>query len=125
MKKLSRRVSDLGEFGLISLLAKRFPANRHVRKGIGDDTAVFSASKKHFWLFTTDQIIEGSDFKLGQARAEDIGWKAIASNVSDIAAMGGWPLFATVSLALPASCKVSFVDKLYKGIKRAAKSFRL
>lgn len=124
MKRRLKDLRDLGEFGLIDRLRKKFPVSRFVTKGIGDDTAVWPAEGNFYWLFTTDQIIEGVDFELRKTSPERIGWKAVATNVSDIAAMGGWPFMATITLAMPAATPVSFVDRLYKGIKRAAKRFR-
>ncbi|MDD5084633.1 MAG: thiamine-phosphate kinase [Candidatus Omnitrophica bacterium] len=123
MKRRLKDLRDIGEFGLITRLQKRFPTGRFVTKGIGDDTAVWPAEGDYYWLFTTDQIIEGIDFDLKKASPEEIGWKAVGANVSDIAAMGGWPFMTTITLAMPATTPINFVDRLYRGIKRAARLF--
>jgi thiamine-monophosphate kinase len=74
-------------------------------------------------LFTTDMIIEGRHFRLSEAKPYEIGWKAMAVNVSDIAAMGGRPTFAVVSVGLPAGLGLPFVDELNRGLREAAARF--
>lgn len=125
MKKLSRTLSDIGEFALIERIGKSLGHPKYATKGIGDDAAVWPADKKHYWLLTTDQIAEGVDFNLKRAKPDQIGWKAIACNVSDIAAMGGWPVMATVTLGLPGAMRLSFFDRLQRGMRNAARKFKL
>jgi thiamine-monophosphate kinase len=91
-----------------------------VRTGIGDDTAVLALGAGALLLATTDLLIEDVHFRRAWASPYDIGWKAMAVNLSDIAAMGGWPRWALVGLALPPSTEVEAVDAFYAGMREAA-----
>lgn len=119
-----KRVKDIGEFGLIAKLAKAIKTDNSVIKGIGDDAAVIKFSAHKYWLFKTDMIVQDVHFK-NNMPAELIGRKALARNISDIAAMGGVPSHAVISLALPAQTKVSFIEKIYQGLIRVAKEFKI
>lgn len=117
-----RTLSALGEFGLIELLAKFAPYNKSVLKGIGDDTAVLNFNGKKLLLLTADMIVEDVHFTKAMG-AKAIGRKALACNLSDIAAMGGVPLWAVVSIGLPKNLKSSFVLELYQGMNALASKF--
>lgn len=104
-----------GEFGFIASL-KKYCA------GLGDDTAVLSGGKKDI-LFTTDMLIEGRHFLLNKASPFEIGWKAMAVNLSDIAAMGGSPRWAVVSLGAPGATPVKLLEGIYRGMDAAAQRF--
>src|SRR5437868_13382012 len=71
-------------------------------------------------LFTTDMLIEDVHFRRETHRAEDVGWKALARGLSDIAAMGGEPRFCLISLALPGWADRRWVDGVYRGLLRRA-----
>lgn len=114
---MAKKLSQIGEFGLIGLLRRQFAA-------IGDDTAVLPLSKDKFQLFTMDMIVEGAHFTL-KSSPKAIGHKAMACNISDIAAMGGVPTFAVVSLGVSAQTKVQFVKDLYGGMQAVAKKFNV
>jgi thiamine-monophosphate kinase len=126
------KVSELGEFGLIDLLAKMATSARNNQEaswqqliiGIGDDAAAWrsNASTK---LATTDSFIQDIHFTLGENSWEDLGWKAMAVNLSDIAAMGGLPRYALVSLALPRQSEVADVTALYQGMIELAQRFEV
>lgn len=116
------KVSQLGEKGLIRRLARGARAGRSVRVGIGDDCAVLSAGGRKYTLFASDMLVEGVHFTPA-APAEAVGWKALAVNVSDVAAMGGLPRWAVVSLGLPRTTPVSYVDRLYRGLRRCGGAF--
>ena len=90
------------------------------RSGIGDDTAVLAVPPGHRLLATTDLLIEDVHFRRSSAAPSDIGWKALAVNLSDIAAMGGIPRWALVALAVPADTDVEAVDAFYAGMAEAA-----
>src|SRR2546426_1914856 len=109
-------VSNLGEFGLIDKLA-RIAGKDHADLviGIGDDAAVWRAGPQ-FLLATTDTLVEGVHFTAGADRWADAGWKVLAVNVSDIAAMGGRPLFALVTLAVPLRTQTNALERLYVGL---------
>ncbi len=113
------KVSELGEEGLIRRIARTIRTGPAVVRGIGDDCAVLKGSGRMLRLFASDMLVEGVHFRR-QMPAEGIGWKALAVNVSDVAAMGGLPRQAVISLGLPRSTPVSFVDGLYRGLRRCA-----
>ncbi len=120
------KVWELGEFGLIDLIARivgKQPAAELV-VGIGDDTAAWR-TRKSIQLATTDILIQDVHFDLRTATWRELGWKALAVNISDIAAMGGTPGYAMVSLGLPAETDVENVIELYRGIKDIAKRFNV
>ncbi|MFH1655459.1 MAG: thiamine-phosphate kinase [Candidatus Omnitrophota bacterium] len=117
-------LGKLGEFGLIADIRKMVKVDSSVVKGIGDDTAVLKYSKDRYLLFTSDMLIEDVHFKRS-AKPFDIGHKALASSVSDIAAMGGRPKYAIVSIGLPKKLNVAYVRNLYAGINNASKKFRI
>ena len=116
-----RRVEQLGELELIRRLRESGgPLGTGIRTGIGDDTAVLEVARDALLLATTDLIVEDVHFRRATATFHDIGWKALAVNLSDIAAMGGNPRWALVALALPASAETKDVDALYAGMRDAA-----
>ncbi len=119
------RVRDIGEIGLIKRSAKMFRLGKSVKRGIGDDAAVIEWTKNKYLLFTCDMIIEDVHFKLHKATPFQIGWKALARNVSDIAAMGGVPKYALISIGLDPKTPVKTVDGIYRGIKAIADRFNI
>ncbi len=126
------RVSDVGEFGLISLLATElgldYPPSPEQRPrpgllvDIGDDAAV-SESRDRPLIWTTDTLVAGVHFLTGLASWESIGWKALAVNVSDVAAMGGRPDMALVTLGVPGDFEVEDARALYRGLREAADEY--
>ena len=120
------KVSDFGgEFELIKRIGKKTKLfSKDVLIGIGDDAAVLKAGKKYL-LFTTDMLVEDDHFSLKYSTPEQIGMKAIEVNVSDIAAMGGLPEHALISLALPKDIELKFIDGLYKGLNKAGKKYKI
>ncbi len=119
------KIRDIGEIGLIERLAKRIRLDRSVIKGIGDDTAVIRWTRKRHLLFTCDILVEDIHFIRREATPFQIGWKALARNVSDIAAMGGIPRHALVSAAMPPNLPVSFADGVYRGLRAVAERFKI
>ncbi len=118
------KVWELGEFGLIELIAETVgkASRRDLILGIGDDTAAWRTDGS-IQLGTTDILIQNVHFALDIATWRELGWKALAVNISDIAAMGGTPSFAMVSLGLPPETEVDSVVELYHGIKDIASKF--
>ncbi len=120
---MPQTLSQFGEFPLIDFLKKQtFRKNKDVLEGIGDDTAVVSYTNDKYLLLTTDMLIEGVHFKKSMD-AFYIGHKALACSISDIAAMGGMPKYALISIGLPAGLDVAFVKKIYEGMNQLAKMF--
>ena len=119
------KIKDIGEIGLIERLAKGIRLDKSVVKGAGDDTAVIKWTKDKYLLFTCDMLIEDVHFKLNRAAPFEIGWKALGRNISDIAAMGGLPRYALVSIGINAGLPVSFADGIYKGIRALADRFKI
>jgi thiamine-monophosphate kinase len=117
------KVSELGEFKLIGRIAKLIEETSHIDSlsrqnlilGIGDDAAVWKCQGA-LQLTTTDCMIQDVHFNLAYTDWEELGHKSIAVNLSDIAAMGGDPKYATVSLSLPGETDVEDVISLYKGM---------
>ena len=115
-----------GEFGLIERIKSKIKLySKDVAAGIGDDAAVLKYDKKNYLLFTTDMLVENDHFSLKYSTPEQIGMKAIEQNVSDIAAMGGLPRHAVISLALPNDVDVEFVERLYDGINKKARKYKI
>ncbi len=114
----------LGELALIDWMRKSAVCSTRVKQGIGDDTAVLPLNATQDLLLTTDMSVEGVHF-FKQTRSELIGRKALARNLSDIAAMGGRPMYAVVSLGLTKNTSTLYVKKIYQGINRLAKEFNV
>lgn len=118
------KVSDIGEFGLIERLAEKLgsPAYDDLIVGIGDDAAVWRSGERAI-IATTDTMVEGVHYLPDVTPWRDLGWKALAVNVSDVAAMGGKPMFALVTLALPAETDVKGIEELYGGLRQCAEAY--
>jgi thiamine-monophosphate kinase len=124
MEKRSE-IAQLGEFGLINRIASRFESrNDSTVKSIGDDAAVIDAGKD-FLLVSTDMLLEGVHFDLSYMPLKHLGYKAVAVNVSDIAAMNGKPEQITIGLALSNRFSLEAVDELYEGIRAACESYKV
>ena len=120
--KPMRKLSELGEFGLIDKIRKTFKMDPSVIKGPGDDCAVVAFDKKYYQLLTCDMIAEGVDF----TRRDDpllVGRKALAVSVSDIAACAGIPRYCLVTLAMPRTTPAKYVDGLMRGMRLIAAEF--
>ena len=118
-----QRASDLGEFGLIRRLTADLTARADVVVSIGDDAAVLRPSPGRDLVATIDAQVEGRHFLRDVSNPEDIGYKALAVNLSDIAAMGATPQWALVSLLLPPDTPVSLLDGVYRGMRALADEF--
>lgn len=118
------KLSHLGEFGLIERIRRSLPKGRGVRLGIGDDAAwVDNPSKSS--LVTADLLIEGVHFDLKWISFLDLGFKSLAVNLSDIAAMGGIPAYAILSLGIPRYFDSKNIDDFYRGIRQLARTSRV
>lgn len=118
------KLKEIGEDRIIKELSREF-SRRHRRlvKGIGDDTSVTLQAGGRHLLATTDILIEGTHFKRGWTTPYLLGRKALSISLSDIAAMGGEPLFYLVSIALPPDTEKKFLDELYRGLSDCGKDY--
>ena len=113
----------MGEFGIIEKLRHIAKGrSKKIKIGIGDDCAVIGNSELDT-LATTDTLIENVHFNLRYFCPKTLGEKAVAVNLSDIAAMGGVPLYILISLGIPAPTQVEFVEELYEGFENMAKKY--
>jgi len=111
------------ESEILSRIAKRvsIPAGSPLKHGIGDDCAVYRPrGSAEDLLFTTDLLLEDVHFRRSTHQAEDVGYKALARGLSDIAAMGGSPRFCLLSLAVPKWADRRWIDGFYSGLLRLA-----
>jgi thiamine-monophosphate kinase len=114
----AERLSEIGEDELIRRLTSGLPLAPEVIAGAGDDCAILQSDKRGVWqLLKTDCVVEGNHF-LRTSAPEQVGWKAMARVVSDIASMGGSPQHALVTLILPQELNVDYVEKLYAGLQK-------
>lgn len=129
----AKQIKDLGEFGLIDLLnamivEQRSAANNASAHGFpllvdtGDDTAAWKSAEATE-LFTTDTMVEGIHFTRSTTPWADLGWKSLASNISDVAAMGGLPHYALVTLGLPPETEVDDIRELYRGMLEISNAY--
>src|SRR5579883_585153 len=115
--------SEKSEFAFIDWLRKRTPSAARVLLGPGDDTAALSWPGDVPCLVTTDMLLDGSCFVLAEAGPRRVGRKAMAVNLSDIAAMAGRPVAAVVSVGLPREGGRALAEELYRGLREAADAF--
>ena len=120
-------LKDIGEFGLINLINNKIKLqNPESLYGIGDDAAVIqSGNDEDVKLFSTDMLVEGIHFDLSYVPLMHLGYKAIASNVSDIAAMNGIPKQVTIGIALSNRFSLEAIEELYEGMNRACIDYKV
>lgn len=119
-----KKLSDIGEFGLIEMIAAKFETEDQVFKGIGDDCAVIEEDE-NYKLMTTDMLVEGDHFDLDWHTGWQVGWKSVVVNVSDIAAMGGVPKWGLVSIAFPDDMELELAESIFDGMKDAIREYGL
>ena len=112
-----------GEAALINLIRDKYGAalGGDLALGIGDDAALICTGDKYL-IVTTDLLIENTHFRMDINEAYLLGWKSIAANISDVAAMGGEPTYAFVSIGLP-DIDVAIVDAIYAGMQDVSNAF--
>jgi thiamine-monophosphate kinase len=117
------KLSSLGEFGLIRKIRKLSSRTSPLTViGIGDDAAALRISPASLLLATTDMLVEGIHFNLSTTDLYSLGWKSVAVNLSDIAAMGGVPRFCLTSLSIPSSVPAEQILDFYRGFNALAKT---
>jgi thiamine-monophosphate kinase len=109
-------LGGIGEGATLARIFPRLPAASSALLGPGDDSAVMSAPDGRY-VVTTDMMIHGPDFRLAWSSAHHLGWKAAASNLADVAAMGAVPTGLVVALAAPAETAVSFLEEFADGLR--------
>ena len=111
-------IGSLGENESLKRTIARLSASDFALVGPGDDAAVISAPDARF-VVTTDTLIENHDFKLNWSSGYDLGWKAIASNLADVAAMGATPTALVVAVTAPPETQVSWLESFADGLREA------
>lgn len=114
-------MSSRGEFGFIDYINAVFPVPEGT-VGIGDDCAVLPAGEGEL-LFSTDLLMEGVHFLRSESSPEDVGWKAAAVNLSDIAAMGGKPVATFLSIALPRDAQGEWAERFIEGYRQISSQY--
>lgn len=117
------KLSDLGEFGFIRKISEKIPKSSDVLLGIGDDTAVTRTTPGMVLLSTADLLAEGVHFRLDWCDPVSLGRKALSVNLSDIAAMGGIPRYAILSIAVPEQTTAEFLERFMEGFLRQAERY--
>ncbi|MFB3896149.1 MAG: thiamine-phosphate kinase [bacterium] len=118
------KIERIGEFELIERLARSLnKPGKNVIVGIGDDAAVIDIGTPDYMLFTTDMLVENIHFSRSYASGYQIGWRSMAANISDIAAMGGIPGVAAVSFGAAGDAEVEWVEDLYQGMQELAAKY--
>jgi len=114
-------INEIGEFGFIKRISRGCVIRSdNIIQPIGDDSAAFRTVPGELTLVTTDLLVEQVHFSRKIFSGFNLGYKSLAVNLSDIAAMGGTAREAFVSIAVPGDCSVDYLDELYKGIKTLA-----
>ncbi|MES2798821.1 MAG: thiamine-phosphate kinase [Bacteroidota bacterium] len=126
MSNKRTELGELGEFGLIDRLTENFTSkNDSTLLGIGDDAAVLMKNGEEVQLISTDLLVEGVHFNLMYTPLKHLGYKAVAVNASDIAAMNGKAEQITVSLAVSNRFPLEALEELYHGIYLACEKYKL
>ena len=115
---MSETIGEIGEAAALARIFPRLPAAASTILGPGDDAAVIAAPDGRF-VVTTDMMVHGPDFRLAWSTPFDLGWKAAASNLSDIAAMGAVPTALVVAIAAPPDSPVALLEGIADGLREA------
>lgn len=117
-------LKDIGEFGFIKKISRGCLIRpQNIVKAIGDDAAAFRSDPDRLSLITTDLLVERIHFLRNAISGFELGFKSLAVNLSDIAAMGGTAREAFVSIAIPEDCPVDYLEEIYAGMKQLAARF--
>lgn len=116
----------MDEFELISrITTPNIYKRKEVKVGVGDDAAVYSARTEFHEIVCIDTMVEGVHFRSDFSSPSEIGYKALAINISDIAAMGGIPKYYLVSIAIPQRWNENQIEEMYEGMKELAKLYHM
>ncbi|ATH94494.1 thiamine-phosphate kinase [Bacillus glycinifermentans] len=115
----------MDEFELIHRITPRSLFHREIEIGIGDDAAVYESKKGYQEIVCVDTMVDGVHFLSSHSTPADIGYKALAVNISDIAAMGGIPKFYLVSIAVPSGWRETDIEAMYEEMNKLAKLYQM
>ncbi|MCX8124134.1 MAG: thiamine-phosphate kinase [Spirochaetes bacterium] len=119
-------LKDIGEFGFIRRITPDCIYNtKNVIRAIGDDAAVFSIGNNECVVLTTDLLVERVHFIREAMTGYQLGYKSLAVNLSDIAAMGAVPQHAFISIGIPKETQIEYLDEIYLGMKDLAKQYNV
>lgn len=119
-------LKDIGEFGFIKKISRGCLIRpESIIKAIGDDAAAFTTDPAQISLITTDLLVERIHFLRNSISGFDLGYKSLAVNLSDIAAMGGTARESFVSIAIPKDCPLDYLEAIYDGMKDLATKFKV
>ena len=117
------KIASLGEDAVVAAITRGLPLGTDVRHGAGDDCAVIGGPRDRVWqLLKTDCVIEGVHF-FAKEKPARVGWKALCRAVSDVAAMGGLPRHALITIAVARDVKMAWLRGIYSGLRKAARRF--
>ncbi|MBN1408489.1 MAG: thiamine-phosphate kinase [Calditrichaceae bacterium] len=120
------RINEIGEFKFIDRISGKFKdLLLHGFLGIGDDCAIIPYNNKEDYVITTDMLIEDIHFLKDRITPEQLGYKSLAVNLSDIAAMGGKPLGSYLSIGIPAETEVEYLDAVMKGYHDLSQKYQV
>jgi thiamine-monophosphate kinase len=120
------KLSEIGEFGFIDRFSGKFASlNQADVSGIGDDCAIMALNDEYEQVVTTDLLIEDIHFIRSAISPFDLGYKALAVNLSDIAAMGGEPTASFLSIALPANTDIEYMDDVMEGYRALSEKYKV
>lgn len=120
------KLSEIGEFGFIDRFSGKFLSlNQEKVYGIGDDCAIMPLDDEYEQIVTTDLLIEDIHFLRSAIPAFDLGYKALAVNLSDIAAMGGEPTASFLSIALPGDMDIEYMDEMMEGYRALSEKYKV
>lgn len=120
------KLSEIGEFGFIERLTKKFhDISINGITGIGDDCAILPMDEQYDLVVTTDLLVEDIHFLRNKIKPFDLGYKSLAVNLSDIAAMGAQPIASFLSVAVPTDVEVDYLDQFIDGYKKLSQKYEV
>lgn len=126
LKLIKMKLSEIGEFKFIDRISEMFQDLLLPEyTGIGDDCAIIPCNEEKDYVVTTDMLIEDIHFIKKRITPEQLGYKSLAVNLSDIAAMGGRPVGSYLSIGIPADTKVEYLDDVMKGYYKLSKKYQV
>ncbi|MFO6498065.1 MULTISPECIES: thiamine-phosphate kinase [Bacillus] len=115
----------MDEFELIHKIAPRSLSHQEIEIGIGDDAAVYHSKNGYQEIVCLDTMVDGVHFLSSHSTPAEIGYKALAVNISDVAAMGGFPKFYLVSIAVPSGWNDADIEAMYEEMNQLAKLYQM